>query len=104
MPVLANCLDCGTCVPLGNRPSNGSTTVCPDCGSTSYESEAIHADERERIMDLAQSTPGVGAETATALAERMVTVDRLRDATIKDLQSVPGVGSKNGRALLERIH
>lgn len=103
MPVIANCLGCETSIRLGARPANGCTTACPDCGSTSYVSEAIGDDERDRIVALATSTPGIGDDTAAALAERMVTVDRLRDATLHELRAVPGIGTKNGRALRERV-
>lgn len=103
MPVITTCHGCGASIQLGARPFDGFTTVCPDCDSRSYHSEIIDGDDRERIIDLATSTPGIGAETAEALAERMVTVERLRTASPSELRNVPGVGSKNGRALMERV-
>jgi len=103
MPVITHCLDCSATMVLGIRPFTGMATACPDCGSTSYKSEVIETDERDRITSLATSTPGVGPDTAEALADRMVTVRRLRNATMTELRAVPGIGTKNGRALREQL-
>ena len=103
MTVIADCHDCPSAVILGERESVRGTTECPDCGSTSYSSEVADDDERDRVVEIAVSTPGIGKETAERIADRMVTVNRLRNARPEELRSIPGVGRKNGNALLDRV-
>ncbi|MDB9247500.1 helix-hairpin-helix domain-containing protein [Halorubrum ezzemoulense] len=99
----AKCHNCGDEHPLGDRSMGFTTTTCPSCGTTSYES---HPDgrgevkpESERIADAIGDLDGVGDQTLDNILDTYDFYVEIEAASVDELTDIRLVGD----ATAERI-
>jgi len=101
--VVGTCTACRDEHPLGDRTLDGPTTVCPNCGSTSYgtesTTEAIVKSENERIRDAVVDVDGVGAKTAEAIVKSFDTYVAFASVPKDELTAIDGVGIGTAEAI-----
>jgi predicted nucleic acid-binding Zn-ribbon protein len=103
----AKCHNCGDEHPLGDRKMGFTTTACPSCGSTRYES---HPDERgdvkpesERIVDAVGDLDGVGDETLENILDAYDFYVEVESASIDELTDVRLVGEATAEQITEAV-
>lgn len=107
MTVTAVCSDCEDEHPLGDRPADWTTTRCPVCASTSYETKAVGGrivkSEAQRIKDAVKDVHGVGDETVAHIVRRYSTYAGLEAATEADLVAIDNVGAQTAKRIRGRV-
>lgn len=94
--VSAHCGDCSDTHPLGDRSMKHTTTACPRCGSTSYEthcsSDTPIKPEDQRIADTVRDIDGVGDATRENIVSAFDYYAEFEAATRTELCEIDGVG------------
>lgn len=94
--VSAHCTDCSDTHPLGDRRMEHTTTTCPRCGSTSYEtrcsSETPVKPEDHRIADAIRDADGIGDATRENIVSTFGYYVEFEAATLAELREIDGVG------------
>lgn len=102
--VTAHCTACDDVHPVGDRPMDGITTVCPHCGATGYTTECtadpIEKSHAERIADAVRDVRGVGEQTRTNIVAAYETYYAFEAADADALQEIDGVGRQTAQRII----